>query len=101
MEVVAGVSTQTAVRGHKGEPCSASPMVEAKGVYLKAAIKVPRAAHCYVKVMAVGRDASLREVQSVLRVFMVELASAWCTEGANAVLQKGVLRVLVVALIAA
>lgn len=100
MEVVAGVSTPTAVREHKEAPCFASPMVEANGVYLKVALKGPRAAHRCVKGMVVGRGASLREVGPVLRVFMAELTSALLMEGANAVLYQGVPRVLVVAPIA-
>ncbi|KAF0890811.1 hypothetical protein E2562_004296 [Oryza meyeriana var. granulata] len=101
MEVVAGVSTQTAVREHKEAPCFASPMVEGNGVYLKAVLKVPRATRCYVKGMVVARGASLREVESVLRVFMAELASVSRMEVANAVLYQDVPRVLVVAPIAA
>jgi len=101
MEVVAGVSTQTAAREHREAPCSASPMVEASGVYPKAVPKGPRAAHCYVKLMAVGRGASLMEVRHVLRVFTGELATAWCTEEANGVRHQGARRALVVAAIAA
>ena len=101
MDVVAGVSTRTAVREHKEAPCFASPMVEANGVYLKAVLKVPRATRCYVKGTVVVRGASLREVVSVLRVFMVELASASLMEAANAVLYQDVPRAPVVAPIAA
>jgi hypothetical protein len=101
MEVVAGVSTQTAVREHREAPCSASPMVEANGVYPKGAPKGPRAAHCYVKGMAAGRGASSREARHVPRVFTEELASAWYTEAANGVLLLGAPRVPVVAPIAA
>ena len=100
MEVVAGVSTPTAVREHKEAPCFASPMVEANGVYSKAVLKGLRAAHHSAKGMVVGRGVFLREVGSVLRVFMAELASALRMEGANAVQCQGVPRVLVVAPIA-
>ena len=100
MVVVAGVSTQTAGREHKEAPYLVSPMVEANGAYLKVALKGPRAAHRCVKGMVVGRGVFLREVGSVLRVFMAELASALRMEGANAVQCQGVPRVLVVAPIA-
>lgn len=101
MEVVAGVSTPTAVREHRVALCSASPMVVANGAYLKAVPKGPRAAHRYVKGMVAGRGASSREARHVPKVFMEEPASAWCMEAANGVLHQGAPRAPAVAPIAA
>lgn len=83
MEVAGGVSTPSALKGHKEAPCFAKATVVGNVAHLKGAIGAQRGAHLSVRVMVEGKDVHLKEVGFAQRVF---------TEGLSSVLDMVVVR---------